>query len=622
MTAKSRRGKYTVIIAVFLISIFLLLILLSFQSTEEPNQNLPTNPRTIPDFNFAAVGDFGCGSNAEETVKNVQEKAPERFLALGDFSYTDTADCWLEIIEPVDQITRIVIGNHEVKSTPLLDDYMSYFGLAEQFYSFDHQNIHFLVMSTEEAYSEGSAQYNFVKADLSKAASSPNIDWIVVALHRYPYSSPGVTQVEEDLRDIYHPLFQQYEVNLVLSAHEHNYQRTYPLRFNSLDPSNPIITDTHEITYRNPQAPIFVIVGTGGVNLFTLIGQESYIAKQHVGYGFLNIDVVDNGSTLIGTFYGNDGSIRDQFTDTKSALDNNVPISHAGTDKRVLEGSNVILDGSGSVDLDGDLPLSYSWKQTGGTNNVTLINSNNARPEFVAPIVNPRGDTLVFELTARDSKGLADPTPDSVVVVISDNPYEFEPYITLAGSNYEEILSTESLQLTEFSIAAWFRTTMSLSNGSDAVIANKGGFGSETAGDNMNYGILMVNGGRIQAGFETASGIDHLVISTKTYNDGLWHFATVTHDGTVLRLYVDREPIAAKFTEGALPDSQGSQSFRVGANSFFPDRYFVGYADEVRVWNRAILPTEVTDMYLTGIADTREQVLYLPFGSGSPPTES
>jgi hypothetical protein len=610
----SRNTRY-IILAVLTLTSILTAVVLYPKDSRESDMNLPVSDGSIKDFNIAAVGDFGCTTNAEETIKNIQEKEPELFLALGDFSYADTADCWIELVEPIDQITRIVIGNHEAAPALLLEQYMSSYGLTERYYSFDQQNIHFIVMDTDESYAEGSAQYEFVVDDLSRASSSSTIDWIVVAMHRYPYSLLGVTQPEDDLREIYHPLFQQYGVDLVLSGHEHNYQRTYPLRFNSADPSHPIITDSSPNSYKDPQAPIFLIIGTGGVNLFPQVGQQSYIASKHVGYGFLNIDVTNNGTTLVGTFYSNDGTINDQFTNTKSVRENNVPISHAGVDRRVLEGANVTLDGSGSVDLDGDLPLRYKWKQLAGASNVTLLGSDSATARFIAPSVSAAGDTLVFELTTTDSKGLQDPVPDSVIVVVSDNPYQFEPYLTLSGSNYSDFQSAESLELVEFTVGVWFKTTFTVSNGTESVIVAKGGINSETPGDNLNYGILMAGGGRIKTGFETTAGEDFFVTSSRTFSDGLWHFATATFDGATIRLYVDRELVGSTTVDGVLPDYDGALPLRVGANAYVADRYFVGSVDELRVWNRALSPSEVTDMYLTGVASARGQVLHLAFGN-------
>ena len=49
--------------------------------------------------------------------------------------------------------------------------------------------------------------------------------------------------------------------------------------------------------------------------------------------------------------------------------------------------------------------------------------------------------------------------------------------------------ASPSLQLSQFSVAAWFKTSTNF--GSEAFIVNKGGFGSDSAGQNMNYEIWM-----------------------------------------------------------------------------------------------------------------------------------
>jgi len=65
------------------------------------------------DFNFPAVGDWGCNSNTQKTVNNINSKGPERVLALGDYSYQDTATCWLNLVDDFDARMRIALGNHE-----------------------------------------------------------------------------------------------------------------------------------------------------------------------------------------------------------------------------------------------------------------------------------------------------------------------------------------------------------------------------------------------------------------------------------------------------------------------------------------------------------------------------
>ncbi len=100
-------------------------------------------------------------------------------------------------------------------------------------------------------------------------------------------------------------LFKPYGVDLVLQGHNHSYQRTYPIKFNSTSPSNPIETSTNTTSHTDPDWQIFVIVGTGAKNLVPFIGKEDYFIKQYLRFGIVNVDVSHNGRTLTGKFYAN-----------------------------------------------------------------------------------------------------------------------------------------------------------------------------------------------------------------------------------------------------------------------------------------------------------------------------
>jgi predicted MPP superfamily phosphohydrolase len=286
----------------------------------------PPSTATLSNFNFAAVGDTNCNSITENIVEDIQAKAPELVLGLGDYIYNDdTADCWLEIVEPIDNIMKIAIGNHETGA--ILTELMEHYGLTDQYYSFDYQNVHFTVMSDYVPDEIGSEQYTFVQNDLAKAAADPNIDWIVVSHHEHPYASTKNEIIHTAIKwkEAYHPLFEQYNVDLVLQGHQHNYQRTYPIKYNSDSSINPIITDRNTDTYTNPEGQIYLTVGTGGASLHSLNGNKApyIITAQDDVYGFLNVDVTNNNNdgttTFVGTFYSNNGGgeMTDQFAITK-----------------------------------------------------------------------------------------------------------------------------------------------------------------------------------------------------------------------------------------------------------------------------------------------------------------
>ena len=251
----------------------------------------------LKDFNFVAVGDWDCTSETEDTVENIIKQNPELVLALGDLSYNGDADCWLELIEPFAEKTKIIIGNHELDSSKLLDDYMDYFQLGEQYYSFNYENVHFLVLSTETDFDEDSEQYQFAVNDLKKYSNNSSIDWIVASFHKQVYSSGSSPEDEEDFREIYHPLFDKYKVDLALQGHLHAYERMYPITFNGNDEDDPIVRDTNPNTYTNPNGTIFVTVGTGGAHDMELSSSDYFSAAGIDGdFGILDIMIENNSS--------------------------------------------------------------------------------------------------------------------------------------------------------------------------------------------------------------------------------------------------------------------------------------------------------------------------------------
>src|ERR687890_589848 len=167
---------------------------------------------TLPGFNFAAAGDLGCTPQTINTVNNMLDKNPELIVGLGDYSYEDTADCWLERVQPIDDKMKIAIGNHEVEMESKFAQYIEHYNLTSQYYSFDYQNVHFTVMSDYVPDEIGSEQYIFVQNDLAKAAADPNIDWIIVVHHNNAYSSTKNEIIHTAIKwkEAYHPLFEQY----------------------------------------------------------------------------------------------------------------------------------------------------------------------------------------------------------------------------------------------------------------------------------------------------------------------------------------------------------------------------------------------------------------------------
>ena len=285
------------------------------------------------DFNFVAAGDFACGDATSKTIEGMIKKDPEIVIALGDLSYDKSVACWLNSVKSLDTPGRIKIsiGTHDItKKMIKYNDYLRHFNMTKPFYSFDYQNVHFLAMATAKnsviPYLLGSEQYNFVKEDLEKAHNNKSIDWIIVYSFRPFYSSLTHHLGQPILPVTYHPLFDAFGVDIVLQAHNHNYQRTFPLIYNesSFFPLKyPEIQNNHNAQYREPNAPIFITVGTAGAESYNFTGTVQYITEQFESHGFLNVDVksTKNQLFLSGTFYENKNmNEKDRFTITKKKM--------------------------------------------------------------------------------------------------------------------------------------------------------------------------------------------------------------------------------------------------------------------------------------------------------------
>lgn len=293
-------------------------------STGENNQ-AESKSKDLTNFNFVVSGDFGCTEEAKKTIQGMMNKEPELVIALGDLADKKIPDCWFNMISPLDNNDRFKIsfGWDEVSGKyEKYNQYLKHFNLSKPYYSFDYKNIHFLAMATPKnriiPYNETSEQYEFINQDLKKAHNNRSIDWIIVYSYRSFYSSNTTHPGLDELQDAYHPLFDKYHVDVVLQAHNHNYQRTYPISYNYTRQYTPVIMDRNNESYSNiEKGQIFFTVGTGGGDLYNITGQAPYVVEQFLRHGFLTLDVTDKGSKLSAQFVDNTGLSHDHITVSK-----------------------------------------------------------------------------------------------------------------------------------------------------------------------------------------------------------------------------------------------------------------------------------------------------------------
>ncbi len=184
---------------------------------------------------IAVAGDTGTGDAAERaTVAEMVSQADrggggyDAVLLLGDLVYEDgdaarVDDAVTEPFAPLldDGVPLLpVLGNHDYESDEQTQ-IMAALGRDDAWYEQRVGPVRVLVLDTERT--GDAAQTAWLKERL--AAPQPAGTWTVVALHRPPYSA-GQHGSDPRVRADWVPLFDEYDVPLVLAGHDHDYQRS------------------------------------------------------------------------------------------------------------------------------------------------------------------------------------------------------------------------------------------------------------------------------------------------------------------------------------------------------------------------------------------------------------
>jgi hypothetical protein len=128
-------------------------------------------------------------------------------------------------------------------------------------------------------YSRGE-QTRWLDRTLAAGRGDPSVDWIIVQMHQCPASSSKTGNGSDaSLRAEWLPLFDKYQVDLVLSGHDHDYERSFPVRGidhnvgtetatgATVDTWRPHpVTRVDSGTFDTSKGTVYMIIGTGGTS--------------------------------------------------------------------------------------------------------------------------------------------------------------------------------------------------------------------------------------------------------------------------------------------------------------------------------------------------------------------
>jgi hypothetical protein len=272
-------------------------------------------------FNFAAVGDWGDNRDTYITAENIDFKNPEVVLGLGDYPYEEDADdirLWWDRIEMVhdDEIFIGALGNHDSDEQGDDSDNQDedvYLELFQQnsnqrtwTYSLVYNGVLFIAINTEEEATDEEQKERII--DMLKGHIT-DVNWKVVFFHKPILTSRTTHDVEEGFVEEYCQIFQENGVNLVLQAHNHNYQRS-----TTLD-----CRDDEFVKSEGSNGFTIVTIGTGGRSLYDLRNQSPLIVRQYDDrFGFLNVDIVNNTQMKAQFIDSKNSQIADSFIINKA----------------------------------------------------------------------------------------------------------------------------------------------------------------------------------------------------------------------------------------------------------------------------------------------------------------
>ena len=181
---------------------------------------------------LVGAGDIAdCSSNGDEQTAALLDAIAGTVFTAGDNAYpdgtaADFANCYDGSWGRHKTRTRPAPGNHDYHTSGA-SAYYSYFGAnagpaGRGYYSYDLGAWHIISLNSNISMSAGSAQEQWLRADLAASTKS-----CTLAYWHHPRFSSGSHGSSTSPQPLWQALY-DYNAEIVISGHDHNYQRFAP----------------------------------------------------------------------------------------------------------------------------------------------------------------------------------------------------------------------------------------------------------------------------------------------------------------------------------------------------------------------------------------------------------
>ncbi|MEU6423756.1 purple acid phosphatase family protein [Streptomyces spiralis] len=273
---------------------------------------------TAPDhkqpFTFTAFGDQGVSYHALANDSLILGQNPAFHLHAGDIAYGDPAGqgkasdtvfdsrTWDQFLAQTESVAKSVpwmvsYGNHDMEAWYSPNGYggeEARFTLPDNgpdkknlpgVYSFVYGNTAIISLDPNDISFEipanlgisGGTQTKWFEAQLKKFRAARDIDFVIVFFHHCAYCTSTAHASEGGVRQEWVPLFEKYDVDLVINGHNHQYERTDVIKGNAVTKKLPI----GGTAYPETEGVVYVTAGAAGRSLYAFSAPDSYEGHEH-----------------------------------------------------------------------------------------------------------------------------------------------------------------------------------------------------------------------------------------------------------------------------------------------------------------------------------------------------